>query len=327
MAGVIKGVIRIGVVGGLLAGGALLVAGPQRITAIGRQIHSRLITAIDRNIDDPIAMRSQLRDLESKYPRRIAEARAMLAELNEQARQVDRDRAISERVVALAQSDLDDMKDLLARAEDARSSYTGVGRQIVSVAFHDRKMNLDEAYTQANRIADTVTSYQSRTVESERELEQLGHDARQTESLLGKLLSEYADFQTQLADLDRKIDSVSRKERMVKLVKDRQRRIDELSRYKVESLDQFKANLASRVAQLDATLESLNGREDRVNYEERAKLQLDTDASMRLGRLRFTPKAQAPRVPSPTVERSIESDADQHKGSQKDTVGGRIAIR
>ena len=88
-------------------------------------------------------MRSQLRDLESKYPRRIAEARAMLAELNEQIKQVARDRTISERVVALAQDDLNEMKDLLTRAEQARDDYDGYGRHVVVSAlgsFHGRTL-------------------------------------------------------------------------------------------------------------------------------------------------------------------------------------------
>lgn len=298
MAGIIKTVIRVGVIGGLLTGGVVLVAGPQRVQAIGRQIHMKLIATIDRNIDDPIAMRTQLQNLEAMYPKRIAEARSMLGELNEQIRQVQRDQAISSRVVNLAQADLNDMKDLLARAEQARDDYQGMGRQVVSIAYNDRTMNLDEAYTQANRIAGTVSSYQSRNVECATELEQLNHDKRQTESLLGKLQSEYTDFQMQLADLDRKIDTVARKERMVKLVADRQHRIDELSRYKVASLDQFKSNLASRVAELDARMESLTGREDRVNYEERAKLQIDTEASakLRFERTNAQIEAHAPQV-------------------------------
>lgn len=307
-----KGIVRIAVVGGLVVGAGVLIAGPHRMSAIGQQIRSKFVSAIDKHIDDPVAMRSQLRDLESKYPKRIAEARAMLAELHEQIGQVGRDKAISARVVALAQADLTDMKDLLARAEDARAGFSGPGRHIVTVSFNDQKMDLTEAYTRANRIADTVKSYTARVGECDRELTHLQQDARQTDSLLGKLNAEYADFQTQLADLDRKIDTVARKERMVNLMADRQRRIDELSRYKAESLDQFKSNLASRVAELDARLESLSGREDRVGYEERAKLQVDTETS---ARLRFDGSASNVEIQTPTTETVIDgADASKHAG-------------
>jgi len=282
MASITKGIVRVAVVGGLVVGAGVLIAGPQRMFAIGQQIRSKMVSTIDRHIDDPIAMRQQLQNLESKYPKRIAEARAMLAELNEQIGQVHRDKAVSARVVALAQSDLDELKSLLARAEDAKAGFTGSGRHVVTVAFNNQKLDLTDAYTQANRIADTAASYSARVVECERELSQLKRDASQTSSLLAKLTAEYADFQTQLANLDRQIDTVARKERMVNLMADRQRRIDELSRYKAESLDQFKSNLASRVAQLDARLEALAGREDRVSYEERAKLEVDTESSARL---------------------------------------------
>ena len=321
MASLIKGIVRIGVVGGIVVGAGVLIAGPQRIGAIGRQVQMKLMSAIDKHIDDPIAMRSQLRDLESKYPKRIADARAMLGELHEQIRQVDRDQTISQRVVSLAQNDLNDMKDLLSRAEDARSGFAGAGQQTVLVSFNHQKMNLDEAYTQANRIADTVTSYQARVVECSQELAHLNQDARQTESLLSKLQTEYTDFQTQLADLDRKIDTVARKERMVTMMKDRQQRIDELSRYKAESLDQFKTTLANRVAQLDARLESLSGSQDRVNYEQRAKLQVDTATSARL---------RLDRATSPDVQGQTETVITEEPAPAPTTEtvqSGRVAIR
>lgn len=322
MASITKGILRVAVVGGLVVGAGMLIAGPHRVHALGQQLRSKFVTVIDKSIDDPIAMRSQLRDLESKYPKRIADARGMLAELNEQIKQVERDREISERVVALAQNDLNELKDLLARAEQAREDYQGYGRQIVTVAFNDQKLNVDEAYTQANRIADTVVSYQTRVAECERELGHLQQDARQTQTLLTKLQTEYADFQTQLADLDRKIDTVARKERMVEMMADRQRRIDELSRYKAESLDQFKSNIASRVAELDARLESLSGREDRVSYEERAKLQVDTATSARL-RLEKTTSVE---IEEPWVETVIGGDDECEKSESVDRHE-RIAIR
>ncbi len=322
MISIAKGVVRIAVVGGLVVGAGALIAGPHRVHAVGQQLRSKFVTVIDRNIEDPIAMRAQLRDLESKYPKRIADARGMLAELNEQIKQVERDQEISERVVALAQTDLNELKDLLARAEQAREDYQGYGRQIVSVAFNDQKMNVDEAYTQANRIADTVVSYQARVAECSRELNHLQQDARQTQGLLAKLQTEYTDFQTQLADLDRKIDTVARKERMVEMMADRQRRIDELSRYKAESLDQFKSNIASRVAELDARLESLSGREDRVSYEERAKLQVDTATSSRL-RLENTTSIE---IEQPWVE-TVIGDKDECEKDSKVESHGRVAIR
>lgn len=280
MASLTKAVVRVAVIGGLTVGAGVLIAGPERMQALGQQVRSKMVHAIDSRIDDPVAMRQQLRDLEGKYPQRIADARSMLAELNEQIRQVERDKAVSERVVALAQADLDEMKDLLARAEEVRSANDG--RQVVRVAFNDRTMDVPEAYAQANRIADTVASYGARVAECGRELAHLERDARQTESLLSRLNSEYADFQTQLANLDRQIDTVARKERMVKLMAERQKRIDELGRYKAESLDQFKSSLSSRVAELDARLETLAGREDRDSYEDRARIEVETETSIRI---------------------------------------------
>ncbi len=309
MASLTKGIIRVAVIGGLTVGAGVLIAGPQRMHAIGHQIRSKMVHAIDSRIDDPVAMRQQLRDLEGKYPQRIAEARAMLGELNEQIRQVERDKAVSERVVALAQADLDEMKDLLARAEEVR---TAGDRRVVRIAFNEQKFDVPEAYAAANRIADTVASYSARVAECDRELAHLERDARQTGSLLDRLSAEYADFQTQLANLDRQIDSVARKERMVKLMAERQKRIDDLGRYKAASLDQFKSSLASRVAELDARLETLAGREDRDSYEDRARIEVDTETSARL-RL----ESPATVTPAPRDETVVGAKA---------TAGARGAV-
>jgi len=298
MGGIMKPLIRFAVVGGLGTTAAVLIAGPERV--------------IDRNIDDPVAMRAQLRDLKAKYPKRIAEARSMRSELHEQIEQIERDKAISQRVVELARADLNQLKDLLARAQEARSSE---GAGVVKVAFNDRVMDLDQAYAQANRIAQTKTSYESRLAECDRELAHLRKDLQQTESLLSKLEGEYREFQSQLADLDRKIDTVARKERMVEMMAERQKRIDELSRYQAESVDQFKSALAQRLGALNARLESLSGEEARTDYEQRAKFQIDTERSVRLRLGDDEPESSETdsieRVISPGAESDAQRDQNE----------------
>jgi len=321
MGGIMKTVVRLGVIGGLGLGAAVLIAGPERVGAVAHQVRGKMVSAIDRNIDDPIAMRQQLRSLEAKYPERIAEARSMKAELVEQIKQVKRDKKVSQRVVALAEDDLDTMRDLIARAEEAEAGFSGAGRQVVKVAFNSSRLTLSQAYDRANRIADTAASYAARVAECDRELAHLERDLGQTQSLLNKLETEYRDFQTQLADLDRQIDTVARKERMADMMAERQKRIDELSRYTVASLDQFKANLAKQMAELDTRIEALVGDEQRLSYEDRAKFEIDSSAS---DNVRFDWRTETEDVTTETViEEGDCEDGKKDKESRSPSVAWR----
>jgi len=309
MAGFTKSLIRFGVIGGLVAGGAVVIAGPHRMAALAQQMQSKVATAIDSRIDDPIAMRAQLRDLEAKYPKRIAQVRAHLGEINEQIRQVQRDKAISERVVALARDDYAELKDLIARAESAREDI-GAART-VAISFDDRHLSVDEAYRRVNSVADTVNVYQTRAADLSRDMANLQRDSSRLESLLAKLESEHAQFRAQLAQLDGQIDSIARKEKMVVMMEERRERIDELSRYQVASLDQFKAALAKRQAELDGRLESLGREQGTDDYVDRARFEVDSNSTL-------IEPAPAPRVEPSKVVITSESGEDRAEYAAKD---------
>jgi hypothetical protein len=124
--GIIKPVIWIGVAGTLAAGTAVAVMGPHRAHALMHQVTTNINDAVDSNIGDPIALRQQLRDLEAQYPGRIAEVSGDMAELQSQIGQLEREKTVSQRVVALADTDLQQMKGLLAKA-DATQAENGFG--------------------------------------------------------------------------------------------------------------------------------------------------------------------------------------------------------
>ena len=318
MAGITKTVIRVAVIGGLLTAGAAVVAGPHRLAALGHQARTSVQNAIDANIEDPVAMRGQLRDLESKYPKRIAEVQSHLAEIKEQMRQVQRDQAISEKVVALAQDDYNDLKDLIAQAEDARAEYGN--SRLVTIGFREATFKVDEAYSRANAIADTVNVYSTRAADLQRDHASLERDAARLSTLLGKLEAEHAQFRAQIVQLDGQIDAIARKKKMVNLMAERQQRIDELSRYEVASLDQFKATLAKRGAELDARLDALTRGEEQSSYEDMARYEIESSSSI----------STAPRLkdPNPAPARMhIDECDDDVKESAEKAVASRISIR
>jgi DNA repair ATPase RecN len=313
MAGICKTVIRLGVIGALVTGGAVVVAGPHRVMALGTQVQSKIVNVIDANIDNPVALRAQLRDLQQQYPKRISEVRSQLAELVEQVRQIQREKAVSEKVVSMAAADLEDLSTLLARAEEARVEFASDGSyRTVTIAFNDESLSVDQAYSKANYITELVRSYEARSIDAANDMANLQRDQGRLTSLLSKLESEQTQFQAQLAQLDRQIDSVARKERMVEVMENRSERIDELSRYHVASLDQFKSVLAKRQAELESRIATIVDREDQLDYEEKASFQVDTQTytSFSTNTTIRKPKTNNTNVEIRIDENDCESDAE-----------------
>lgn len=290
-----KMVLRTGVIAAAVGGAAVLLAGPDRIAAIFQQARSGVHSAIDSQIEDPVALRAQLRKLEGQYPRRIAEVRADLGELNQQVDQLQRELQVSRRVVALAEGDLQRVQAVLARAEEARGTAAGgAGVAVVRVRFDDTSMSLDEGYARANHISQVRGVYATRTADIETSLQHLTLQRDRLGKLLGQLETERAQFQTQLWQLDREVDSIARNERMIDLMKKREAAIDEHSRYRVESLDQYKARFAQIRARQEAQIQSMSTTSKAGDYESAAKIQLDAEAGAKAAAVR--PSIAAPAI-------------------------------
>src|SRR5215471_11066205 len=110
-----RNLVRFGVIAGLVGGTALVIATPDRIGALFTQTQNHINSAIDKHIEDPVALRAQMKKLEGEYPSRIAEVQGDLAELREQKSQLQRELAVSDRVVSLAQGDLEQLQGMIAR--------------------------------------------------------------------------------------------------------------------------------------------------------------------------------------------------------------------
>lgn len=303
MAGIIKGVVRVGVitalVGGVVAVPAVLIAGPDRVLAVVTQARQTVNQRIDKNVKDPIALRAQLRDLEAQYPKRIADVRSDLSELRGQVSGLERELAVSRRVVELAQADLDGVQSLLARAEQARGD--GAEFRVVKIRFGNDSLQLDQAYSKASQIADTRDAFVGRVADLERDLGFLGQQEQRLTELLAKLETERAEFQSQLWQLDRQVDAIARNDRMIEMMEKRQHTIDEQSRYRVASLDQLHARLADIRANQEATLQALAGSGATKSYEDRAKYELDA-AAAGLEKHRFLKRQPVIEIEPPVIE-------------------------
>lgn len=310
MCGIVKTVTRVGVIGALATGGLVLLAGPERVAAAFTQARSAINTRIDERITDPVALRAQLRDLESQYPARIAQVRSDLAELQQHVAQLERERTVTGRVVELVSADVDTLQSLCARAEEARTETATLGDpRTVEIVFDGRRLSMDGAYAKVGELDATREAYTQRQSDIERDLGYLATQSERLTSLLARLESERAEFQSQLWQLDRQVDSIARNERMIQVLSRRQHAIDEQSRYRAASLDQLHARLADLRARQEAQLAGFAAQESRTSYEDRAKVDLDRRVRPGAG-LRQTP----PPAPRPIEIRP--DDAGDHPGCE-----------
>jgi len=273
-----KGIFRTGVLATVvlsaLAAGAVLVAGTDRTKAAIHQMHEKVISTIDEAIDDPVALRSKLIELEKEYPERIAQVRGDMAELNEQVRQLEREREISRRVVSLADRDL---MDLEPKVKQAAASSADSGVRLAAVTFNDKVYSYESASRKLNQIRHTRVAYANRAADADHDLTYLHQQSDRMNELLVQLEGEHAQFQSQLLQLSRQVDSIARNERLIKLLDKRNKTIEECSRYNVVSLDQLTGKLSEIRSRQEAELDILASHGKQVDYEDMARMQLDTE--------------------------------------------------
>lgn len=270
-----KTVVRAGVIAALVGGTAVVIAGPHRVGAVFHQTQGHIHQVIDNHIDDPIALREQIKRLEAEYPKKIAQVRSDLAEVQQQTAELDRELKVATRVVALASADLNQYNAILAQAQATQAQNPSA---IVKVSFEtsDRSMNMQDAYSKRARIDQTRQMYMSRSSDLDTELGYLSQQEQQLAELLTKLETERAEFQSKLFQLDAQIDSIARNERLIDQLEDRQATIDKLSRYESHSLDQLSKKLNTIRSEQRSRIESIAGTEQEASYEDIAQYEIDS---------------------------------------------------
>jgi len=239
-----KGIVRFGVLAALAGGAAVVVAEtarPGSVRAIVHQAGTTIGSVIDHNIDDPTALRAQIRDLEAEYPGKIAEVRSDLTEVREQIAQLERERNVSDKVVDLTMSDLDLLDSGLSQARTTQVSHQG---KAIRIKFNEHRLSVGQAFEKRQQVAQTKAVYQNRVGEIDTELSYLSEQESQLADLLGRLETEHGEFQAQLFQIEAQIDSIARNERLIAMMEDRQKTIDEHSRYQAHSLEQLQDRLA-----------------------------------------------------------------------------------
>jgi chromosome segregation ATPase len=313
---------RVAVIGGVATGAAVVIAGPSRVSALFSQARETVGQTIDNVIDDPVALRSQLRQLESQYPSRIGEVRGQLAEINDQATRLEREKQIADRVVALASTDLAEMQGLLEKAQAAREQSPSA---IITVRFDSAPggaVPLDEAYSRAAQLSATVEAYRSRADQAGTNLAFLHEQSDRMGALLEKLEGERAALQAQLWQLNGEIDMIARNDKIIEMTERRQEALANLERYDAVSLDQVRGRLNKIRAEQEARLESLMGDRATANYEDQAKAMLASESIAK----RLFDESKARTLPTPDTS-TIEIQRDTSDEEVADKVAASVVIR
>lgn len=276
-----KGIVRFGVLAALAGGAAVVVAEtarPGSVRAIVHQAGSTVGSVIDHNIDDPTALRAQIRDLEAEYPGKIAEVRADLNEVRDQIAQLERERNVSDKVVDLTMSDLDLLDSGIAQARATQVS--GQGKAIL-IKFNEHRLKVGQAFEKRQQVAQTKAVYQNRVGEIETELGYLNEQEAQLADLLDRLETEHAEFQAQLFQIETQIDSIARNERLIAMMEDRQKTIDEHTRYQAHSLEQLQDRLSRVRGEQQSRIAAAATVHRKHDYVAEAQYLVDQEADIR----------------------------------------------
>ncbi len=274
-----KGIIRFGIIGALALGTGVVVAewaSPGSVHAIAGQAKGAISRTIDSNVEDPVALRAQIRDLEAEYPEKIADVRSDLVDVQQQIAQLQHEKSVSEKVVALTESDL---SVLGSGIEEARAVQTANQGVVVKISFQSRSLGINDAFARRDQIDQTRSFHASRVAELETDLGYLTQQEEQLSTLLTRLETERSEFQAQLFQLDAQVDAIDRNERLITMMEDRQETIEEHTRYQAHSLDQLHGRLASIRAKQQARLESIATSTQARDYEAEAKFLIDRNGS------------------------------------------------
>jgi len=272
MTSIIKNLFKLAVITAITFTIALNVVGSDRTGAVIHDVQAKISQAIDNSLDDPVALRRELRKLDQEYPARISKVRKDLAGLTTDITLLEREAAISGRVVELANEDLAQLNPAM---KEATSRATVEPRaHIVAFVLNDELYTLKNASRRQRQIVNTRDAHAGRASEATQQLAFLRQQESQFREVLQQLEAEQVQFRTQLDQLNRQVDSIQRNARLIDLLDKRRRTLEECSTYDVASLDQLTGKLGQILTEQSVELDLLTTVESQKDYEDTARDQL-----------------------------------------------------
>lgn len=319
-----KTLVRVGLIGGIALGATAVVAhNNPRVGMLLKQAGSTVTSSIDSLVDDPIALRHQLAELQREYPERIAAVQGDLSELSNEIVAIERDRDISHRTVQLAQGQLEQLEPLLRDAQEARSDAPSA---VIRVRFDNSSLPLDQAFTRAAQLKSTANAYTTRALEATQSLEVLSQQSERLADLLAQLETEYAEFQAQIAQLDSQIAAIERNERLIDMVEERENAIRKYDKFETISLQQVTSRMAKIRGEQEARLRSLTDSQNARSLEEQATEMIDRE---RAAQDLFKQASKPVNLTPPTIEigPAMDSGSDDEPSQEPVALNEPIIIQ
>ncbi|MFT4649664.1 MAG: peptidoglycan hydrolase CwlO-like protein [Planctomycetota bacterium] len=240
--------------------------GPNSTQAVIHQVHESVQSKLDSLMDNPVALRAELQRLEAEYPVRIRAVQKDLGELQVEAKRLQWERAVSDRVVAMAQEDLGGFGT-------TASAQSGNGNLVLVAGFPVASVT-NKSRAQVARIQDLVHMHSNRAEDAARDLSYLNKEIERFQLLLTELETERTQYHGQLEQLNRQVDSIRRNERLLEMLRQRQGLLEKAGNFKAHSLDQISGRLDGIRSQQEAELELLSSDDVESDYEGRAQVEL-----------------------------------------------------
>lgn len=287
-----KSLFRTAVIGtalaGAVVGGTAMVVGPQRVGAMVEQVKADVTDRFDANLDDPTVLRRKLNEVAQKYPRQIAQVQRDLIDIREESVRLQREREISNRVVALIDRDLAELGPAL---DDARASAMATGARLaaVPVRWEGGQMSARRATIRINEIERERGARAAAAADAAESLLHLSAQEDHFVETLGRLQDEQAELNAKIGQIESEIATVARTERLIKMLEAREATLENIKRFEVESLDGLTAILERKRMEQTHRLEAIGATVESKSYAELAEAQLSLEGATERAGVEETP--------------------------------------
>jgi chromosome segregation ATPase len=262
-----KGLLRWGLISAAVVGGTTILVGPERVAAGFDQIRTMASHVVEDFVDDPVALRRQLQGLADQYPDRITEVRGEIAQIDIQIDQLNHDNDVADRVISLTSDDLEEIRVAVVDAEVSMEAG-----QKVAIRRGSFRVNIDQARSEARRIAGIKANYQDRLNSNDQQVSLISNQRERLSDILGQLEDEYGQFEEKLWVLDRQIDAIERNDRLITMTEEQQAILRDYEKLgKVGNLRQLESKLEELRITQEAQLQALEKHGVKSDYERRAR--------------------------------------------------------
>ena len=277
-----KSMLRWGLVSAAVLGGTTLLVGPDRVAAGFDQVRTMVTHVFEDFVDDPVALRRQVQGLADQYPDRIAEVRSEIAQIDVQLGQLSHDNEVAERVISLTTADIDEIRVAVTEAQASSEA----GRK-VAIRRGSFRVGIEQAKSEARRIAGIRATYEDRTVGNGQQIAVLSTQRGRLSEILLQLEAEYGEFEEKLWQLDRQIDAIERNDRLITMTEEQQEILRDYQKLgKVGNLRQLESKLEELRVTQEAQLQALEKHGVQGEYEREAR------QDMALGEDLFLPESE-----------------------------------